>query len=104
MTLGYRHAIMVLGCLANVVSYTDRNVSVYKDHIFALRGASASCTLRARILRATSSGAHKFKLRFVIVVADEPNATIAPKKAPRPSRGPPRPGEEEEDIPDGSVV
>ena len=56
---------------AHRVSYNDRNVSVYREHVFAMSGASASCTLRARVLKGTSSGGHKFKLRFVVISADE---------------------------------
>ena len=46
-----------------------RNVSVYLQHTFTLRGASAECGLQLQVLQRTSSGAHKFKVRTITLSA-----------------------------------
>ena len=86
---------------AHRVSLTDRNISVYDDHTFDVHGASASCVLRARIVRGTSSGGHKFKLRFLTVTASDSPGASAPQKAPKKKKPPPplRPGDHEEVLP-----
>ena len=42
-----------------------RNVSVFLQHTFDVRGASPRCELQLQVLAETSSGGHKFKVRTV---------------------------------------
>ena len=42
-----------------------RNVSVFLQHAFELRGQTSECALQLQILEETSSGGHKFKVRTV---------------------------------------
>ena len=46
-----------------------RNVSVFLQHSFTLRGAGDSCALQVQVLPQTSSGGYKFKLRTVTLTA-----------------------------------
>ena len=46
-----------------------RNVSVFLQHSFELRGAGARCELQLQVLPETSSGGHKFKVRTVTLAA-----------------------------------
>ena len=45
----------------------QRNVSVFEQHRFEIRGASAACGLQLRVQHATSSGGHQLKLRSLVV-------------------------------------
>lgn len=54
---------------AHRVSQTYRNDSVYTYHEWAMRGAYEDCVVRLHVLRGTSSGEHKFKVRHIILNA-----------------------------------
>lgn len=67
-------------------TYTvERNISVYEDYEFEAVGASSECIFRGRILQDTSSGGHKFKMRFLTVTAPGTYATLPPPPPPRPA-------------------
>lgn len=46
-----------------------RNVSVFLQHSFELRGTSDKCGLQLQVLPETSSGGYKFKVRTVTLAA-----------------------------------
>ena len=52
-----------------------RNVSVFAYHEWAIRGAYEDCRVRLHVLRGTSSGEHKFKVRHIILKELPANAS-----------------------------
>ena len=59
-----------------VASGGYRNVSVFAYHEWPIRGAFSDCRIRLHVLRGTSSGEHKFKVRHVILKESAPNASL----------------------------
>jgi len=51
-----------------------RNVSVFLQHAFDVRGGSSKCGVRMQVLSETSSGGHKFKVRTVTLALPENGA------------------------------
>ena len=49
-----------------------RNISVYVYHEWDIRGAVSACELRLQVLRGTSSGGHKVKVRHLVLVETTP--------------------------------
>ena len=54
----------------------DRNVSVFAGCHLELRGASASCIVRVRVLEDTSTDGHKFKLGLLTVSTERTGAVF----------------------------
>ena len=53
-----------------------RNVSVFAYHEWPIRGAYGDCRIRLHVLRGTSSGEHKFKVRHIILKESPQNASL----------------------------
>ena len=44
-----------------------RNVSVFLQHSFDILGGTADCALQLQVLKESTSGGHKFKVRTVTI-------------------------------------
>mmetsp|Transcript_877 Transcript_877/g.1923 ORF Transcript_877/g.1923 Transcript_877/m.1923 type:complete len:88 (+) Transcript_877:287-550(+) len=60
-----------------VASGRFRNVSVFIYHEWPIRGAFEDCRVRLRVVRGTTGGGHKFKVRHIIIAALDSNTTTS---------------------------
>ena len=64
------------------VSEGARNVSVYVYHEWDIRGAVSACELRLQVLRGTSSGGHKVKVRHLVLVDETTPENVGGGRGP----------------------